>query len=203
MIFWWTLGMEFFTKYKEASQYRIKDIIGKLSYGVVAATVDTQTGEQVAIKKINDLFEHASNATRILWEIKLSSTTQKHSWDQTHHACSLPGGISKILILFLIFKLRHLKSCPCMSSGQRNCMHDSLSSVFYDPTVCSLVKYGLRFFACNQIKFLLLLVVLRKWSSIYKFSININTDFHFCLFVTILVTFLWSRFYVLFVGNRM
>ncbi|XP_031122308.1 mitogen-activated protein kinase 9-like isoform X1 [Ipomoea triloba] len=62
---------EFFTEYGEASQYEIQEVVGKGSYGVVAAAVDTHTGEKVAIKKINDVFEHVSEATRIMREIKL------------------------------------------------------------------------------------------------------------------------------------
>ncbi|KAG8382774.1 hypothetical protein BUALT_Bualt05G0112300 [Buddleja alternifolia] len=62
---------DFFTEYGEANQYEIKEVVGKGSYGVVAAAVDTHTGEKVAIKKINDIFEHVSEATRILREIKL------------------------------------------------------------------------------------------------------------------------------------
>lgn len=65
------LDKEFFTEYGEASQYEIQEVIGKGSYGVVASAVDTHTGEKVAIKKINDVFEHVSDATRILREIKL------------------------------------------------------------------------------------------------------------------------------------
>ncbi|KAF3780052.1 hypothetical protein EJ110_NYTH40057 [Nymphaea thermarum] len=57
---------EFFTEYGEASRYDIQEVIGKGSYGVVASAVDTHTGERVAIKKINDVFEHVSDATRIL-----------------------------------------------------------------------------------------------------------------------------------------
>ncbi|KAL5761065.1 hypothetical protein ACOSQ2_019903 [Xanthoceras sorbifolium] len=62
---------EFFTEYGEASQYEIKEIIGIGSYGVVASAIDTHTGEKVAIKKMKDVFEHVSDATRILREIKL------------------------------------------------------------------------------------------------------------------------------------
>lgn len=65
------LDKEFFTEYGEASQYEIQEVIGKGSYGVVASAVDTHTGDKVAIKKINDVFEHVSDATRILREIKL------------------------------------------------------------------------------------------------------------------------------------
>ncbi|KAJ6810306.1 mitogen-activated protein kinase 9-like isoform X1 [Iris pallida] len=65
------LDTEFFTEYGEASQYQIQEVVGKGSYGVVGAAVDTHTGDKVAIKKINDVFEHVSDATRILREIKL------------------------------------------------------------------------------------------------------------------------------------
>ncbi|KAI4369036.1 hypothetical protein MLD38_017529 [Melastoma candidum] len=62
---------EFFTEYGEANQYEIEEVIGRGSYGVVASAIDTHTGERVAIKKINNVFEHVSDAIRILREIKL------------------------------------------------------------------------------------------------------------------------------------
>jgi hypothetical protein len=49
----------------------VQEIIGKCSYGVVCSAIDIHIGEKVAIKKINDVFEHVSDATRILGEIKL------------------------------------------------------------------------------------------------------------------------------------
>lgn len=63
--------VEFFTEYGESNRYKILEIIGKGSYGVVCSAIDTHTGEKVAIKKITDIFEHASDAIRILREIKL------------------------------------------------------------------------------------------------------------------------------------
>ncbi|KAL6553519.1 Mitogen-activated protein kinase 19 [Orobanche gracilis] len=63
--------VDFFTEYGEANRYKILEIIGKGSYGVVCAAIDTHTGERVAIKKITDIFEHISDAIRILREIKL------------------------------------------------------------------------------------------------------------------------------------
>lgn len=65
------LDKEFFTEYGEASQYDIQEVIGKGSYGIVASAIDTHSGERVAIKKINNVFEHVSDAIRILREIKL------------------------------------------------------------------------------------------------------------------------------------
>ncbi|XP_023756521.1 mitogen-activated protein kinase 9 [Lactuca sativa] len=63
--------VEFFTEYGESNRYKILEIIGKGSYGVVCSAIDTHTGEKVAIKKITDIFDHASDAIRILREIKL------------------------------------------------------------------------------------------------------------------------------------
>ncbi|KAM3395947.1 mitogen-activated protein kinase 19 [Capsicum galapagoense] len=63
--------MEFFTEYGDANRYKILEVIGKGSYGVVCAALDTHTGEKVAIKKITDIFEHISDAIRILREVKL------------------------------------------------------------------------------------------------------------------------------------
>ncbi|GAA0156914.1 non-receptor serine/threonine protein kinase [Lithospermum erythrorhizon] len=62
---------EFFTEYGEANRYKILEVIGKGSYGVVCAAIDTHTGEKVAIKKVTDIFEHISDAIRILREVKL------------------------------------------------------------------------------------------------------------------------------------
>ncbi|KAJ8755704.1 hypothetical protein K2173_022690 [Erythroxylum novogranatense] len=63
--------LDFFTEYGDANRYKILEIIGKGSYGVVCAATDTHTGEKVAIKKINNVFEHISDAIRILREVKL------------------------------------------------------------------------------------------------------------------------------------
>lgn len=63
--------MDFFTEYGDANRYQILEVIGKGSYGVVCAAIDTHTGEKVAIKKITDIFEHISDAIRILREVKL------------------------------------------------------------------------------------------------------------------------------------
>ncbi|KAI5072438.1 hypothetical protein GOP47_0012544 [Adiantum capillus-veneris] len=63
--------VEFFTDYGDATRYRLQEVIGKGSYGVVCSAIDTHTGERVAIKKITSIFENVSDATRILREIRL------------------------------------------------------------------------------------------------------------------------------------
>lgn len=70
-----TKEMEFF----DANQYMILEVIGKGNYRVVCA----HTGEKA---KINKVFEHISDALRMLREVSLSiglaikPTMQKNKW---------------------------------------------------------------------------------------------------------------------------
>jgi serine/threonine protein kinase len=73
------------------SRYSIKEVIGKGSYGVVCSAIDNFTGEKVAIKKINNVFEHVSDSTRILREIKLLRLL-KHPGASASMAAQRGGG---------------------------------------------------------------------------------------------------------------
>ena len=57
--------------YGDSNRYTIKEVIGRGSYGVVCSAFDNKAKETVAIKCIADVFEHISDAVRILREIKL------------------------------------------------------------------------------------------------------------------------------------
>ncbi|KAL6614847.1 hypothetical protein ACP70R_037117 [Stipagrostis hirtigluma subsp. patula] len=94
----------FFTEYGEASRYEVSEVVGKGSYGVVAAAVDTHTGERVAIKKINDVFEHVSDATRILREIKLLRLLRHPDIVQIKHIM-LPPSRREFRDIYVIFEL--------------------------------------------------------------------------------------------------
>ncbi|CAH1441854.1 unnamed protein product [Lactuca virosa] len=64
-------AVDCFTEYGEWSRYKLEEVIGTGSSGVVCSAFDTFVGEKVAIKKINDIFEQGFVATRILREILL------------------------------------------------------------------------------------------------------------------------------------
>ncbi|XP_043695474.1 mitogen-activated protein kinase 9-like [Telopea speciosissima] len=98
------LDTEFFTEYGEATQYQIQEVIGKGSYGVVGAAVDTHTGERVAIKKINDVFEHVSDATRILREIKLLRLLRHPDIVEIKHIM-LPPSRREFKDIYVVFEL--------------------------------------------------------------------------------------------------
>ncbi|XWS50811.1 hypothetical protein CRYUN_Cryun12cG0121000 [Craigia yunnanensis] len=98
------LETEFFTEYGEASRYQIQEVIGKGSYGVVGSAVDTHTGEKVAIKKINDVFEHVSDATRILREIKLLRLLRHPDIVQVKHIM-LPPSRREFRDIYVVLEL--------------------------------------------------------------------------------------------------
>ena len=52
-------------------RYKILKIIGLGAYGVVVSVQDTITGELLAIKKIEKVFDHESFAKRALRELKI------------------------------------------------------------------------------------------------------------------------------------
>ncbi|KAK2439625.1 MAP kinase [Trifolium repens] len=95
---------EFFTEYGEASQYQVQEIIGKGSYGVVCSAIDIHTGEKVAIKKINDVFEHVSDATRILREIKLLRLLRHPDIVEIRHIM-LPPSRREFRDIYVVFEL--------------------------------------------------------------------------------------------------
>jgi serine/threonine protein kinase len=96
--------MDFFTEYGEASQYQIQEVIGKGSYGVVAAAIDSHTGERVAIKKINDIFGNVSDAARILREIKLLRLLRHPNIVQIKHIM-LPPTRREFKDIYVVFEL--------------------------------------------------------------------------------------------------
>ncbi|KNA07823.1 hypothetical protein SOVF_168320 [Spinacia oleracea] len=95
---------DFFTEYGEASRYEVQEIIGKGSYGIVGSAIDTQTGEKVAIKKINDVFEHVSDATRILREIKLLRLLRHPDVVEIKHIM-LPPSRREFKDIYVVFEL--------------------------------------------------------------------------------------------------
>ncbi|XP_052190942.1 mitogen-activated protein kinase 15 isoform X2 [Diospyros lotus] len=99
-----SVDVNFFTEYGEGSRYRIEEVIGKGSYGVVCSAYDTHLGEKVAIKKINDIFEHVSDATRILREIKLLRLLRHPDIVEIKHIL-LPPSRREFKDIYVVFEL--------------------------------------------------------------------------------------------------
>ncbi|WOK99925.1 mitogen-activated protein kinase 9-like [Canna indica] len=97
-------AVSFLAEYGEASRYHVQEVIGKGSYGVVGAAIDSHNGERVAIKKINDVFEHVSDATRILREIKLLRLLRHPDIVEIKHIM-LPPSRREFKDIYVVFEL--------------------------------------------------------------------------------------------------
>ena len=95
---------DFFPQYGESNRYTLLEVVGKGSYGVVCSATDNNTGEKVAIKKITDVFEHVSDATRILREIKLLRHLQHPDIVEIRHIM-LPPGPTDFDDVYVVFEL--------------------------------------------------------------------------------------------------
>ena len=96
--------MDFFSEHGDANRYKIQEIIGKGSYGVVCSAIDQQTGEKVAIKKIQNIFEHLSDAARILREIKLLRLLRHPDIVEIKHVM-LPPSRRDFRDIYVVFEL--------------------------------------------------------------------------------------------------
>ncbi|XP_059663333.1 mitogen-activated protein kinase 20 isoform X2 [Cornus florida] len=96
--------MDFFSEYGDANRYKIQEVIGKGSYGVVCSAIDTHTGEKVAIKKIHDIFEHISDAARILREVKLLRLLRHPDIVEIKHIM-LPPSRRDFKDIYVVFEL--------------------------------------------------------------------------------------------------
>ncbi|TVT98705.1 hypothetical protein EJB05_55976, partial [Eragrostis curvula] len=96
--------MDFFSEYGDANRYKIQEVIGKGSYGVVCSAIDQHTGDKVAIKKIHNIFEHLSDAARILREIKLVRLLRHPDIVEIKHIM-LPPSRRDFKDIYVVFEL--------------------------------------------------------------------------------------------------
>ncbi|TVU10684.1 hypothetical protein EJB05_44228, partial [Eragrostis curvula] len=96
--------MDFFAGYGDVNRYEILEVIGKGSYGLVCSANDTHTGEKVAIKKIHNIFEHISDAARILREIKLLRLLRHPDIVEIKHIM-LPPSKRDFKDIYVVFEL--------------------------------------------------------------------------------------------------
>ena len=95
---------EFFSEFEDANRYSVHEVIGKGSYGVVCSATDTKTDKKVAVKKITDIFEHVSDATRILREVKLLRALKHPDVVEILHIL-LPSNPREFKDVYVVFEL--------------------------------------------------------------------------------------------------
>ncbi|KAL4560644.1 hypothetical protein LXL04_032797 [Taraxacum kok-saghyz] len=97
-------AVDCFTEYDEWARYKLHEVIGTGSSGVVCSAFDTLIGEKVAIKKINDIFGQGFVATRILREILLLRLLQHPDIVEIKHIL-LPPSRREFSDIYVVFEL--------------------------------------------------------------------------------------------------
>ncbi|KAG2425278.1 hypothetical protein HXX76_013860 [Chlamydomonas incerta] len=90
--------------YNETKRYTVHSLIGKGSYGLVCAAKDNLTGEMVAIKKIQNVFDNVADAHRILREITLLRVLRHPDIVEIKHIM-LPSDPNTFKDLYVCFEL--------------------------------------------------------------------------------------------------
>ncbi|PWA56466.1 Mitogen-activated protein (MAP) kinase, conserved site-containing protein [Artemisia annua] len=96
--------VESFNGYCEINRYKLEEVIGKGSSGVVCSAYDTHLGEKVAIKQITGIFENVSVATSILREIKLLRLLRHPDIVEVKNFLLPPSG-REFKDIYLVFEL--------------------------------------------------------------------------------------------------
>lgn len=99
------LKSEFFLPPLREHQYRLEQVIGEGSYGVVCSAVNTVTGEKVAVKRIMHVFEEAPEALRTLRELKLLRLLKNHENIITIRDVLLPSDRDRFDDIFVVLEL--------------------------------------------------------------------------------------------------
>ncbi|PNH07865.1 Mitogen-activated protein kinase 15 [Tetrabaena socialis] len=94
----------FLAGYNETKRYTVQNLIGKGSYGVVCAAKDNLTGEMVAIKKIQNVFDNVADAHRILREVTLLRLLKHPDVVDIKHIM-LPNDPNTFKDLYVVFEL--------------------------------------------------------------------------------------------------
>jgi len=80
------LGHHFFsssgTRFEMEKKYELIKPVGCGAYGTVISATNTETGDKVAVKKIEDAFEDLVDAKRIVREVRKK---EKEVWGQKQH----------------------------------------------------------------------------------------------------------------------
>eukprot|EP00201_Polytomella_parva_P020388 CAMPEP_0175039326 /NCGR_PEP_ID=MMETSP0052_2-20121109/500_1 /TAXON_ID=51329 ORGANISM="Polytomella parva, Strain SAG 63-3" /NCGR_SAMPLE_ID=MMETSP0052_2 /ASSEMBLY_ACC=CAM_ASM_000194 /LENGTH=985 /DNA_ID=CAMNT_0016301123 /DNA_START=252 /DNA_END=3206 /DNA_ORIENTATION=- len=97
-------SQEFFLGLNENKNYTIQEIVGKGSYGVVCSAVDKAFGEEVAIKRIQNVFSNVNDSLRILREIKLLRLLKQEDLVSIKHIM-IPTDPRNFKDVYVVFEL--------------------------------------------------------------------------------------------------
>ncbi|CAN8072572.1 unnamed protein product [Agarophyton chilense] len=99
------LKEEFFLPPLLEHKYKLEQVIGEGSYGIVCSAVNTETGEKVAVKRIMRVFEEAPEAKRTLRELKFLRLLKNHDNIISIKDVLLPSDRDRFDDVFVVLEL--------------------------------------------------------------------------------------------------
>lgn len=169
--------------YGDVNRYEVLEVIGKGSYGLVCSANDIHTGEKVAIKKIHNIFEHISDAARILREIKLLRLLRHPDIVEIKHIM-LPPSKMDFRDIYVVFELMESDLHQVIKANDdltrehyQFFLYQMLRALKYIHTGINLTFLKSHFLTCAS-------VVVCLYSYITTFTLNQGDSF---------LSFIWSH----------
>mmetsp|Transcript_3092 Transcript_3092/g.6808 ORF Transcript_3092/g.6808 Transcript_3092/m.6808 type:complete len:403 (+) Transcript_3092:55-1263(+) len=104
-------------KFKAPKRYRVLEPIGQGAYGVVCSAQDEEKRETVAIKKIENAFEHLTFAKRTLRELRILRHLRHENLIDIRHVF-LPGQKDKFEDIYVVNELMETDLASILKSPQ-------------------------------------------------------------------------------------
>merc|ERR1719453_2216471 len=104
-------------KFEAPKRYTVLEPIGKGAYGVVCSAQDEETGETVAIKKIENAFEHLTFAKRTLRELRILRHLRHENLIDIRHVF-LPGQKDNFEDIYVVSELMETDLASILKSPQ-------------------------------------------------------------------------------------
>eukprot|EP00929_Paragymnodinium_shiwhaense_P003976 TRINITY_DN104685_c0_g1_i1.p1 TRINITY_DN104685_c0_g1~~TRINITY_DN104685_c0_g1_i1.p1 ORF type:complete len:402 (+),score=65.12 TRINITY_DN104685_c0_g1_i1:131-1336(+) len=105
------------TKFEAPKRYTVLEPVGQGAYGVVCSAQDEETGDTVAIKKVENAFEHLTFAKRTLRELKILRHLRHENLIDCRHVY-LPGDRDGYEDIYIISELMETDLASVLKSPQ-------------------------------------------------------------------------------------
>jgi mitogen-activated protein kinase 1/3/mitogen-activated protein kinase 6 len=116
------------TKFEAPKRYTVLEPVGQGAYGVVCSAQDEEAGEPVAIKKVENAFEHLTFAKRTLRELKILRHLRHENLIDVR-LVYLPGEKDKFEDIYIISELMETDLASVLKSPQP--LSDDHSQFFF------------------------------------------------------------------------
>jgi mitogen-activated protein kinase 1/3 len=104
-------------KYETQDRYQFNKVIGRGAYGVVLSATEKATRRDVALKRVERIFESANDAKRVLREIRILSRLKHENITNIFDVCAAPE-YAQFHSIILVMDLMDTDMFQIINSGQ-------------------------------------------------------------------------------------